>query len=62
MNVNALLDGESVVIVGITMERYRALVAYIDAQGVPGNLMVKSVSLTDLDSTGIVIATVAQHN
>jgi len=62
MNVNATIDGDAVVILELSIERYRALVAYIDAQGTPGNLIIKEVSLADLDSAGITIATAAQHN
>ena len=62
MNVNATIDGEAVVIVGMTIERYRALVAYIDTQAGAGDLIIKSINLTDLDADGITIASSAQHN
>ena len=63
MNVNATLNGEAVTIVSMTIERYRALIAYIDAQGGPGNLEITEVPIgpDDLD-TDLIIATAASHN
>jgi len=61
MNVNATLNGDTVVIVSMTIERYRALIAYIDDQGSPGNLLVTEIPISDFD-TDVTIATSAQHN
>jgi len=61
MNVNATFEGDTVVIVSMTIERYRALIAYIDAQGGPGNLLIAEVPISDFD-TDVLIATSASHN
>lgn len=61
MNVNATLDGQAVTIVSMTIERYRALIAYIDAQGGAGTLYVTEVPISDF-STDVIIATAATHN
>ena len=61
MNVNATLNGEAVTIVSMTIERYRALIAYIDAQGGAGNLEITEVPINDF-STDVLIATAAEHN
>lgn len=62
MNVTAVIDGSPAVIVAMTIERYRALVAYIDQPSGPGQLIIKQIDLTDLDADGIIISPAAEHN
>lgn len=61
MDVNATLNGQAVTIVSMTIERYRALISYIDAQGTAGTLYVTEVPITDF-STDVPIAVSASHN
>lgn len=63
MNVNATIDGDTVVIVGMSIEKYRVLVSYVDAQGSAGNLLIKEIPLSDLTpGNDVTIAVSAQHN
>jgi hypothetical protein len=61
MNVNAVLDGNAVVIVSMTVERYRAFVTYIDTISGSGNLLTTEIPIVDF-STDVPIAVSASHN
>jgi len=62
MDVNATLDGNTVVIIDITLSHYKALVTYIDTQSGAGNAKVVEIPLIDLSIGDQTIATSAQHN
>ncbi len=61
MNVNATLNGQAVTIVSMSIERYRALISYIDAQGTAGTLYLTEVPIVDF-TTDVPIAISASHN
>jgi hypothetical protein len=63
MNVNATIDGDAVVIVGMSIEKYRVFIAYVDAQGGSGNLKIKEIPISGLTpGNDITIGVSAVHN
>jgi len=63
MNVNATIDGDAVVIVGMSIERYRVFIAYVDSQAGSGNLKIKEIPITGLNpGNDVTIAVSAVHN